>query len=109
MNVEISMGIGADLFEVNSWWAKSPAFVLQSLKAQLEAAAAIWPELNQYTIAPRATAKGPRGSAMGGLARAASLSPERRAEIAKTAATTRWGRGGLPVDSAQLEKANADK
>ncbi len=28
----------------------------------------------------------------GGLARAASMSPERRAEIARAAATARWGR-----------------
>jgi hypothetical protein len=33
----------------------------------------------------------------GGKARAAALSPERRAEIAKAAAQARWGRQGPPA------------
>lgn len=34
-----------------------------------------------------------RGGALGGKARAAALSPERRSEIAKQAADARWNRG----------------
>ena len=40
-------------FYVNSWLAKSPDFVLKALRAQLEAATAIWPELDQVKIAKR--------------------------------------------------------
>lgn len=40
---------------------------------------------------PAAVALGRRGSLKGGKARAASLSPERRAEIARKAAAARWG------------------
>ncbi len=35
---------------------------------------------------------------LGGLARAAALSPERRAEIATTAARARWKYGNLPAE-----------
>lgn len=38
-------------------------------------------------------ASGRQGGLKGGAARAAKLSPERRAEIARKAATARWRRG----------------
>lgn len=41
---------------------------------------------------PRAVARSQRGSVKGGKARASSLAPERRAEIARRAAAKRWGR-----------------
>jgi hypothetical protein len=40
---------------------------------------------------PAAVALGRRGGKKGGKARAAKLSPERRAQIAKQAAMARWG------------------
>jgi hypothetical protein len=40
---------------------------------------------------PNAVALGKLGGAKGGTARAANLSPERRAEIARKAAASRWG------------------
>jgi hypothetical protein len=75
-------------FTVGRWWAVSPEFVIQSLEQQLEAASAIWPELAAYKLiwhAPRV-----RGGKLGGHARAAALTPERRSEIATNAANTRW-------------------
>ena len=44
-------------------------------------------------VDPAAQSLGRRGGAVGGAARAAKLSPERRREIARLAAVTRWGRG----------------
>ena len=44
------------------------------------------------TESPYAEERGDRGS--GGRARAASLSPERRSEIARKAAKKRWGTDG---------------
>jgi hypothetical protein len=41
---------------------------------------------------PAAVALGRKGGAKGGPARARSLSPERRREIAKQAAAARWGK-----------------
>ena len=41
---------------------------------------------------PAAVALGRLGGLKGGKARAAKLSPEKRAEIARRAATKRWGR-----------------
>ena len=41
---------------------------------------------------PAAVALGRKGGLKGGNARAATMTPERRAEIAKKAAATRWGR-----------------
>ena len=40
-------------FNVGHWWAKSPEFVIETLREQLEAAQAVWPELNGYTIQKR--------------------------------------------------------
>ena len=49
---------------------------------------------------PHAVALGRRGAKKGGLARAASLSPEERKEIARKAAEARWkkqkGKGAVP-------------
>jgi hypothetical protein len=42
---------------------------------------------------PAAVSLGRRGGLKGGKARAAKLTPERRAQIAKKAARTRWERG----------------
>ena len=44
---------------------------------------------------PHAVALGRLGGLKGGKARAAKLSPERRAEIAKKAAQARWGKSGI--------------
>jgi len=41
---------------------------------------------------PAAVARGAKGGAIGGKSRAEALSPERRAEIAKAAASKRWGK-----------------
>jgi hypothetical protein len=42
---------------------------------------------------PAAVALGRKGGLKGGKARADSLSPEKRTEIAKKAAAARWGKG----------------
>jgi hypothetical protein len=41
---------------------------------------------------PEAVKRGSKGGRQGGNARRASLTPERRAQIAREAATTRWGK-----------------
>ena len=41
---------------------------------------------------PAAVALGRRGGLKGGKARAASMTPEQRSEVAKKAATKRWGK-----------------
>lgn len=46
---------------------------------------------------PAAVALGRKGGLKGGKARAESLTPERRAEIARKAAATRWGRNSTPT------------
>ena len=45
---------------------------------------------------PAAVALGRKGGLKGGKARAENLSPERRSEIARAAAASRWARRGLP-------------
>lgn len=50
MRVEVYMSADEDKFSVNSWWAKSPEFVINALQRQLEAASAVWPELKSYAI-----------------------------------------------------------
>ena len=45
----------------------------------------------EFKKKPHAVALGKLGGPTGGRARAANLSPERRAEIAKKAAAKRWG------------------
>jgi general stress protein YciG len=44
----------------------------------------------------RAVESGRRGGIIGGKARAAKLTPERRSEIARKAAAARWGSKSLP-------------
>jgi hypothetical protein len=46
-----------DRFHVASWWAETPEFVIDALRKQLEAAAAIWPELKDYAVAKRRDCK----------------------------------------------------
>lgn len=50
------------------------------------------PEPEKPAKNPAAVALGKLGGAKGGKARAAKLSPEQRAEIAKRAAAARWGK-----------------
>jgi hypothetical protein len=50
------------------------------------------PEPGQLTKDPAAVELGRRGGLKGGKARAASLTPEQRKEIARRAAEARWGR-----------------
>lgn len=49
----------------------------------------------------------PSGKAIGGHARAEALSPERRAEIAKTAADTRWNKERTPFKDLPLSQQAA--
>lgn len=56
MKIEVSMQTDA-LFEVHHWWAKKPEFVIETLRAQMKAASAIWPELRAYSVGKRALAK----------------------------------------------------
>ena len=91
MKIEVNMTTNTEMFEVVQWWAKSPDFVLKSLRAQLEAAATIWPELKGYEIIKRGKSSKRTAGEAGGHARADALSPERRSEIASDAAKARWG------------------
>lgn len=50
MRVSVSMTTDKNEFDVSSWWAKSPEFVIASLRSQLEAAQAVWPELKEYAL-----------------------------------------------------------
>lgn len=50
---------------------------------------------------------GRRGGLKGGVARAASLTPEQRAEIAKRAAQKRWG--GRSIEPAEVGSAPSRK
>jgi hypothetical protein len=40
-------------FTSSTWWAKTAEFALETLKQQLDAASAIWPELKEYKIEKR--------------------------------------------------------
>lgn len=53
MRVSLSMTTDKDEFDVSSWWAKNPQFVIDSLRSQLEAAQAVWPELKEYGVLKR--------------------------------------------------------
>jgi hypothetical protein len=44
-------------FNVGSWCATSPDFVIAVLQEQLDAASAVWPELKGYRIKPRRSMK----------------------------------------------------
>lgn len=50
MRVDVNMDTEKDEFRVSSWWAKTPEFVISSLKSQLEAAQAVWPELKKFSL-----------------------------------------------------------
>lgn len=39
-----------DRFQVDSWWATSPSYVVAALSAQLRAAAVVWPELEDLRV-----------------------------------------------------------
>ena len=78
-------------FHSSSWWAKSADGFTEIIQKQLEAAKAIWPELAQYELRKKSQSKATSGK-VGGEARATTLGPERRAEIAKIAANARWGK-----------------
>jgi hypothetical protein len=62
------------------------------LTGQVEDRSAARPEDDAKDKA--AVALGRKGGLKGGKARAAKMTPERRAEIARKAAKTRWGGGG---------------
>jgi len=49
MKVDVNMS-NEDRFQVGSWWASSPDYVLAALTAQLRSAATIWPELESFRI-----------------------------------------------------------
>ncbi len=53
------------------------------------------PEEEQVTKNPNAVALGRLGGLKGGKARAAKLTPEERAEIARKAAKARWRKGKI--------------
>jgi hypothetical protein len=89
MRVDVTMGDEKKL-HVSGWYATQPEYVLKFLGEQLEAAKAIWPELNSYRIGASATADRARRGSLGGVARAAALSPEQRKEMASNAAKARW-------------------
>lgn len=57
MRVDVSMTVEKDEFNVSSWWAKNPQFVINSLRSQMEAAAVVWPELKEYGILKRRNRK----------------------------------------------------
>lgn len=64
-------------------------------KATVDAIDAIldrWPDPEPPAKDPERVARGKLGGSKGGTIRAAKLSPERRAEIARKAAQTRWGK-----------------
>jgi hypothetical protein len=52
MKVEVNMQPD-DKFYVSGWWATNSDFVLESLRQQLHAASAVWPELSNINIGPR--------------------------------------------------------
>lgn len=99
MRIEVNMTADETKFRSDSWWAHGPQgheFVVETLRAQLAAAAVIWPELEKFAIVEKAPGKA-RGGAKGGHARAEALPAERRQEIAKSAADARWGKRTNPV------------
>jgi hypothetical protein len=44
MRIEVNMTIEEQKLAICSWWASSPAFALETLRSQLEAARILWPE-----------------------------------------------------------------
>lgn len=76
--------------------SKMPADPNRRAKATVDAIDAIldrWPEPVAPEKDPERVARGKLGGSKGGTIRAAKLSPERRTEIARKAAETRWGKG----------------
>jgi len=85
--------------------SKKPAD-LNSLAAAIvgEATAEKAPKKN-----PHAVALGRKGGKVGGKARAESLTPEARSEIAKAAANARWAKKDEPmvrIDTSEREKGS---
>lgn len=71
-----------------------PADPNRRAKATVDAIDAIldsWPEPVSQEKDPERVARGRLGGSKGGTIRAAKLTPERRAEIARKAAAARWG------------------
>jgi hypothetical protein len=75
--------------------SKMPADPNRRAKATVDMIDAIldsWPEPVVQEKDPSRVARGKLGGAKGGKLRAAKLSPERRAEIARKAAKARWAK-----------------
>lgn len=53
MRVTVEMTTEEQKFSVASWWAKTPDFALAALAAQLAAATAMWPELEEWKLRAR--------------------------------------------------------
>ena len=75
---------------------KRPRDLNHIAAAIIEAAKEGEPEAPLDLRDPAAVALGRKGGLKGGKARAATLSPEERGEIAKKAARARWGRRQPP-------------
>ncbi|MBN8876170.1 MAG: hypothetical protein J0I32_01370 [Sphingobacteriales bacterium] len=69
---------------------KLPADTNKKAKSVVDLATGEASEVNEDGKNAAAVALGRRGGLKGGKARAAALTPKRRAEIAKKAAATRW-------------------
>lgn len=82
ISIEIVCTNGSPRFRVRTGWLD-----LADLKRMVGWIDAI----RKLDDAPAVRESKKRGGAAGGAARAAALSPERRSEIAKSAAETRWG------------------
>lgn len=75
--------------------SKMPADPNRRAKATVDMVDAIldaWPETVPLPKDPARVARGKVSGAKGGKVRASKLSPERRSEIARKAAETRWSR-----------------
>jgi hypothetical protein len=70
--------------------AKRPTDTNQLAKSVIDIATGQQPDTDKPEKDPAAVALGRRGGLKGGKARADSLTPKQRSEIAKKAATTRW-------------------
>ena len=72
--------------------AKRPTDTNQLGKSVIDIATGQVPDVDKPEKDPAAVALGRRGGLKGGKARADSLTPEQRSEIAKKAATKRWAK-----------------
>jgi hypothetical protein len=70
---------------------KRPTDLNQLAKRLVDEATGKVPEPEADTRDPHAVALGAKGASKGGQARASRLTPEERKEIAKRAASRRWG------------------